>query len=273
MADEKTMRDGAVDDVPEETLFGEEEIASVFEEEEDEDEVEEVEEVEEEVEEEEPEDKPKDRVFTQEEVNEIIGKARIKGREYEEDARLIEQMTGMPMRQVREYLENQQTDKLVEETGMPENEARRIVEDRMKVQYLEEQLVNITRSQQAQQMMMQYNSEKANYMHNPLVKKYEAEIDAVSQGGQRLGWEAAMRYVLGEKLVSGEVTDNIKATAQQKTLANVGKRSKIAPESGSSAGAPSRAVPKELRSLTREFGMDINEIADEYEKIQKKRGG
>ena len=116
--------------------------------------------------------------------------------------------------------------------------------------------------------MLQYNQEKNQFTSNPLVKKYEAEIDALAQGGQRLGWKAAMNYVLGEKAVSGDVLQNIQS-GTEKRMAGVHKPT-MAPISGGGA-VPSKSIPRELRFFAEKMGVDPKEAQVEYERLRKER--
>ena len=213
--------------------------------------------------------------FSQKDLDRIVGQSRIKGREYEEEAQRLEKATGMSLKEITNYVLEQEVSKMVEETGIPENEARKIVDDRQRVGYLEEQLQQLQQQQQISQQIMSYNQEKTKFIKSPVVKKYEAEIDAFTQGGKVLGFEAGMKYVLGEKMLSGEITESIRTSTQAKTLANVNKRSQAAPIAGAQAGGTVSQVPKELRGLAKAFGMeeDFKDIAEEYEKEQKRRGG
>lgn len=208
-----------------------------------------------------------EKLLPQSKVNEIIGNARIKGREIEEYANQLQQLTGMELPQITEYIKNQQVEKMVEETGMSELEAQRVVEDRQVRTYLEQQLMHLYNQQRMTQQMQSYNNEKMRYMDNPLVKKYEAEIDAIAKGGQQLGFEAAMNYVLGQKTVSGEILKSIQENPLKKTT----KKPKVAPEGAGAGGVPSKAIPKELRQIAAALGVDVKEAAEEYYKEQKQK--
>lgn len=207
--------------------------------------------------------------FTQEELNQIYGQARIKSREHEEYIRSIEQMTGMPINEVTQHLQQQKVRDLADETGLPEQEAQRILEDRQARQYLEQQLQNLYQQNTMTRNMAAYQNEKARFKGNPLVMSYEREIDEVSRGGQVLGFEAAMNYVLGQKAVSGDLLNKVKTSSQAKALQNAGRKPKMSPVSAGSGGAQSKSVPKELAYLAKQFGSDPKDIARQYQKMLK----
>ena len=233
------------------------------------------EEVEEEVEEPQPE-QPKsltDRLsehFTQEEMNQLFGGARIQGRELHDKVQALQQMTGgMNLDQIIDHLRNQQVEQYESEYGVPRQEAERFIEDRQVRGYLEQELLKLHQQQQMTATMASYNNEKARFINNPLVKKYEADIDAVSQGGQRLGFEAAMKYVLGEKTFSGEISQNIKDSTQQRVIKNASRKPTRTPEGSGSGGAQTNSVPPGLKQMAALFGNDPKSVAQQYQKIQR----
>ena len=222
---------------------------------------------------EEPETKPEERVFTQEEVNKIVGNARIKGRDLEEQVALLEKQTGLKLPEVNEYVRQQAAQNMVDEYGIPEAEAKMIVDNQHKVEYLEKNLAELNYRQQLNQQMFQYQQEKQQHLSNPLVRQYEAEIDAVVQEGwkhgQQIGFEAAVKFVLGGKVLQGEVADNIRSTAQQRTARQ--KRPMPAPEGVAGGAAVAQSAPRELQALARAFGADPKNVAREYLREQKRR--
>jgi hypothetical protein len=83
---------------------------------------------------------------------------------------------------------------------------------------------------------------------NPLIAKYINEIDQFSQNGKTgVTFEVAANYILGSKVASGELINSIKTTTEQKTLKNVGQRSKIAVEKGGSTKADPALSKQEMR--------------------------
>ncbi len=216
-----------------------------------------------------------EKLIPQSELNKIIGNARIKGREYEEHAKTLEKMTGMPMSKITEYIREQQVEKMEEEYGVPREKAQELLsyqkeayDRQQEADYLKEELFKVYNHQQHAEQTTKYSTDKAKHVSNPLVRKYEKEIDAISQGGKQLEFETAMKYVLGEKLYAGEIVDQVK----RKTPSEVSKRSKTSPEGGQGGGVPAKAVPQELKALAHEFGVPLEEVTREYEKIEKKRG-
>lgn len=210
-----------------------------------------------------------EKLLSQSQVNEIVGNARIKGRSLEQAAQMIEQQTGMPLDQVAAKLKEQEVQQYVEEWNIPEEKAKQIVENEEARKYLEEHLMYITERQQQQQHQMEYNSQKANYINNPIIKQYEREIDNLAQHGKYLSWDIAMKQVLGEKFAAGELKDNMESTAA-KRMARTRKPS-MSPEIGGGAGYSEPVIPKEIQFLSAQLGVDPKESFEEYQKIEKEK--
>ncbi len=198
------------------------------------------------------------RVFTQDDVNRIVGNARIKGREYEKVAAELQDITGMELPQIVDYIRNAQVTQFADEKGLPEEEAREILQDKQKLFQMEQQMKEF----QEQQQQLGYQQEKSKFIKDPMVKKYEREIDEFSQGGSVLTFEVAMNYVLGEKLRSGEIRDAIKSGTEKQTMANINKRAKAAPETSRVSGATdTTGLTKQERQLAAALGISPKEWA------------
>ena len=209
-----------------------------------------------------------EKLLPQEEVNKIIGSARIKGREVEESAKALEEMTGLKLPQIMQQLKEREAKTYAEEHMLPEEEAKRIVTDRYKSQQLEKQMLDIHARQQMQQRQMHYAREKEQYLNNPLVKKFEKEIDQASGYGERLGWTAAMNFIMGQKLIEGKIQDNIAAATEKRVNK---KRSTMAPITQGGAAASSGSIPKEVSFFAKELGINPREAFEEYEKINRQK--
>jgi hypothetical protein len=92
---------------------------------------------------------------------------------------------------------------------------------------------------------------------NPLVAKYIKEIDAFAQNGMAgVDFMVAAKYVLGEKIASGELLDTVTSAVEQKTLKNVGKRQKIGVEKDSQPGASTKPkLTAEQKRICRNLGI------------------
>lgn len=208
--------------------------------------------------------------FSQEEMNQLFGNARIQGRELAEKVERLQHITGgLNLDQILDHLASQQVEELEQEHGLSRELAQEFVENKQIRHYLEPQLQKLHQQQMMTATMASYNNEKARFLTNPMVKKYEAEIDAVSQGGQRLGFEAAMKYVLGEKVVAGELAQTYKDAAQQKALKDAAKKPRQTPEGASAGGAVSQSIPPDLRKMAQLFGNDPKSVAKQYQKLKR----
>lgn len=208
-----------------------------------------------------------EKMLSQSEVNQLLGNSRIKGREYEDNIKQLEAMTGMSFAEITDFVRQEQVQKMHEKTGLPQEEAAQYIEDRQARSLLEKELLDIRYNQQLQQAQMQYNNEKSQYINNPLVKQYEQEIDAIAKGGQNVSWTVAMNHVLGQKAVGGELTKSIQETARKKAP-KAGP--KIAPESGGGS-IPAEVIPKEVAFFANALGENPKESYDEYKKMKKQK--
>lgn len=213
-----------------------------------------------------------EKLLPQSKVNEIVGSARIKGREYEDNVKYLEYMTGMPFDQIAKYIRENQIEKAVEEHNFSPEQAERFVEEGPKSRMLEKEMMEIRYQQQQQQAYMQREQEKHQYIHNPLVKKYEAEIDqiveAAAQGGQPVSWAVAMNHVIGQKALKGDLSQTMENNARRKI--NKSRKPKMSPETGGGS-VPADDVPKELAFFAKVLGEDPTESFSEYKKIQKEK--
>ncbi len=211
-----------------------------------------------------------EKLLPQSKVNQIMGNARIQGREQAEKVQMLQEMTGgMNLDQIIDHLRSQEADKYESDYGLPREEAERIINDRQKTNMLEKRLYELHNQQQMTAAVASYNNEKARYIKDPWVKKYEAEIDAVSQGGQRAGFESAMDYVLGRKFRTGEIPQTIKDSTQQRVIKNASRKPTRTPEGAGSGGAPTNSIPPELKQMAALFGNDPKSVAKQYQKIKR----
>jgi len=148
------------------------------------------------------------------------------------------------------------------------------VEKEVRLAQLESELAERKKQDAKITGMIQYNQQKNEVLAKiPLAAKYIKEIDAFAQSGAVLDFETAASYVIGQKVASGELLNDIRTAAEQKTLANIGKRAKTKVEGGSLPGDTSRQVtlsPQE-RKLCRNLGLTEKEWIESKQKTSKKR--
>ena len=225
------------------------------------------------------EEPPAERLFTQEEVNQIVGGARIKGREVEADVMALESITGKSIKELVPLLREQQIRTMAEEQGITEDEARQQFEREERTLTREVEASNMVRQAQ----LLKYTNDKNAALNNPrthpFVKKYEKEIDMlaaanISESGQILSFDTALTHILGEKVKSGELIKSVQKGAEKKTMAGINKRNKASIESGPQGGS-SKSVA--LNRFEREFaaglGLSEKDVAAEKKRVlaEKKR--
>lgn len=193
------------------------------------------------------------------------------GRNNNEYARLVrelERSTGMDIYQVMDTLRQNKIEELID-SGMSEEDAKKLVDkDRQLAEMEEKQLAF-----EQQQREFIYSQQKAELIKNPHIKKYEAEIDAFSQHGNFTDFDTAARYVIGSKVLDGELLDGVRQGAEKRALAMSNKRQKVSAEKGrSSGGKADVTLSKQARAMAANFGLDPKEVAKAQERIAKERG-
>lgn len=257
-----------------ESLFKEELEAVSEEENNEENKAEEQEEVTKQLENEQEEDNSQNKTptFTQDDVNRIVQERLARDRK-SQLVRELEELAGMDIEGIVNYARQNRIRAKAEEMGISEEEAQRIIENEEKAKIMEEQMKELQAQQQATIKAIKYGQDKLKYINNPLVKKYEKEIDDFAQGGLMLEFEPAMNYILGQKLLNGELLEQMKEGIEKKTLANVTKRSKIAVEKTQTGGQSSEYLSPTERRIAAMLGVSPKEYLEEKQKIQKTNKG
>jgi hypothetical protein len=231
-----------------------------------------------------PNDVPK---FSQNDVNRIIGQARIKGREIEDMAARIQAETGLSLVQVYEEIRRLREDEYVrkstEEGYKTEEEARTEYRTQAENQALKNKVQYIQQQQRFTQSAIQYTQDKNQFYANPNVKKsvkdlarrYEPEIDQLfnqlTAGGTVCDYNALRTYVLGSKLEQDNILEAVQSGAEAKTLANVNKRKAASPEGAAQSGGTGISVSPLEKGLAREFGVSLKDLQAQKAKIAKER--
>jgi len=201
------------------------------------------------------------KTFTEEDVNRIIQERLARDRK-SQAVRELEQITGMGIDDIIAYTRNNKIEARAEELGISTDEARAMLEKEERLAKIEQELAEERRQREFITKTIAYNQAKAKYANNPLIKKYEKEIDAFSGNGMIADFEVAMNYILGQKVIDGEILNDIKAAAEQKTLANVAKRSKVAPEKGGQGGVSlASSLTKQEKLIAAALGISPKEYA------------
>ncbi len=224
------------------------------------------------------------KLFTQEEVNQIVGNARIKGRELEEFAGKIHAETGLTLPQVYEEIrrlkEEEYVRKQIDEGYLSEDEARAKYRTEQENRALQHKINIVEQQQQNTQRFLNYSKEKALFYADPKIKKsikdqvkrYEQDIDVFSGYGTAVDFKTARAYILGTKLENEDILESVRNGAEKQTIANISKRSKAVPESGSQTGGKGVVtLTKAEKIMAANFGISEKEMTEEKAKMKKKR--
>lgn len=201
--------------------------------------------------------------FTQEDLERIIGERLARERKTQEEKAAQEKEAQKQKEELDQWWETkyQEQMKIWVDLGYEEEVAAKLAGADVAKEYrlwqAEERIKQYEQQQKAGSKTSQYVADRAAAIaKNPMAARYIQEIDDFAQNGTVLDFQTAMKFVLGDKLASGELMDIIKTTTEQKTLANVDKRAKKSVEkggSGASSGAGS--LSREERLMAKRLGV------------------
>lgn len=206
--------------------------------------------------------------FTQEDLDRIIQERLARDRK-SKLVRELEELTGTQLEEIVNYARQHKIQQKAEELGITEEEARALIEKEEKLKEMEAQLNAYKQETEAIRRTIKYGQDKLKFINNPLVKKYEKEIDDFAQGGLMLDFEPAMYYVLGTKVANGELLQNLQEGAEKKALANITKKNKANVEKVGNIAPTTESVPPYLKNILNGLGISVKEYLAEKEKIQK----
>lgn len=211
-----------------------------------------------------------ERTFRQAEVERIIGERLNRDRKAA-TVRQLEAIAGQPLEQLVSQYRELQVQQAQQQYAMSTEEAAAYVSSQEELRQLRAEQDSLKEQQATMAQTMAYQQDKAKHLTNPLVRKYEAEIDAFSASGTALPFDAAMAYIIGQKVLGGEVLDNIRKGAQAQTLAQVQKRQQVAPEGTAGGGAQSPSLSPQQKLIARQLGLTPREYAEEADQIQRRK--
>uniref|UniRef100_A0A6M3IEV6 Scaffolding protein n=1 Tax=viral metagenome TaxID=1070528 RepID=A0A6M3IEV6_9ZZZZ len=212
---------------------------------------------------------PKERLFTQAEVNAIQANDKRHARE-------LEAVTGKTIPQLIADQRKAAVTDTADKFGMTEDEAQAVVHNAEEVRRLTAEVEQGRADQRMLTRQATYRDAKAKHMSNPDVRRYEAEIDAFAQAHAGYDFQVAALAVLGNKMLSGEAARQIVATTRQQTIADVAKR-KVSVEGATQSASPLEAtLPSEERAFADAFaehvpGLTRKGVAQQYEQIKRSR--
>lgn len=223
-------------------------------------------------EEDQPEGKKEQKTFTQDDLNQILGERlfREKQKAEAEKAALLEQQRQEAELKARaENRYGQLIKRYMDTFAYDEDTAKDLAAEELRKELLLEKL---TQEVESQKKTSAYSQHKAEVIaKNPIAGKYIKEIDAFSQNGKILDFETAMYYVLGQKMASSGLINDIRATEQQKTLAAISSKRRAAVETDSMPGDASRQISlsKDEKRLAKNLGISPSDWAKHQKKSKR----
>lgn len=220
------------------------------------------------------------KVFTQEELDEIVQErlAREKRKATSDSAE--EQRQAAIKKQQEDdnrYLQKIYDDeyKFLIDQGFDESSAKdkatREAQREQRIMLAERALRNQDIVSRQTQLELRYSQQKADAIgREPLLARYSKEIDEFARANNIYDFEVAADVIIGKKTRSGEITKNIRASEQQRTLKNVEERKKTRVEGSSQAGGSGQgSLTREQKAIARALGLTNAEYASGMKKSKR----
>ena len=216
-----------------------------------------------------------------EELNRIIPQRLARDRKTQQ-VQELEQITGMTLEQIREQVIENAVIDTADRMGISEDEAREIVMQKHEnAGYKAEKQTKAQEEAELSEAMkqVQYLESKTEYTRQPrlariLTKEVVAQIDDFTKNGKILSFKDGAQYILGQKLVEGELLSKMQAGAEQKakrSAATSGGKATPKGGGGSSKSDGTGSLSRQERLIAAHLGVDPKEFAAEKIRIQNSK--
>ncbi len=216
-----------------------------------------------------------------EELNRIIPQRLSRDRKTQQ-VQELEQITGMTLEQIREQVIENAVIDTADRMGISEDEAREIVMQKHEnAGYKAEKQTKAQEEAELSAAMKQvkYLESKTEYTRQPrlariLTKEVVAQIDDFTKNGKILSFKDGAQYILGQKLVEGELLSKMQAGAEQKakrSAATSGGKATPKGGGGSSKSDGTGSLSRQERLIAAQLGVDPKEFAAEKIRIQNSK--
>jgi len=234
-------------------------------------------------------EKPAEKMYTkaelQAEIDRVLADRLARERAKLDADKQAEKRQAQAEAEAKTYWSEMQTDqeKYFVNLGFDEAEAKKLavkeVKREQRIARLEQQNAQLAQQVEVTGKSTGYDRQKQAVLSGnpqlvPYANMYAAEIDAFSQNGAALDYETAMKQIIGDKFVSGELLKKVKTTAEQKTLANVNGRKKLNVEGANLPGSKTEQVVLTpfQKKLAAGLGLSEKDYASGVVQKSKKRG-
>lgn len=216
-----------------------------------------------------------------EELNRIIPQRLSRDRKTQQ-VQELEQITGMTLEQIRDQVIENAVIDTADRMGISEDEAREIVMQKYEnAGYKAEKQTKAQEEAELSEAMkqVQYLESKTEYTRQPrlariLTKEVVAQIDDFTKNGKILSFKDGAQYILGQKLVEGELLSKMQAGAEQKakrSAATSGGKATPKGGGGSSKSDGTGSLSRQERLIAAHLGVDPKEFAAEKIRIQNSK--
>lgn len=217
-----------------------------------------------------PPEKPQGKTFTEADLERILKDRLARDRAVRD--REIQAATGKTLDQLKAEAKANAIEELQAETGWDEARARAHVEERERLRQLEAEHAEVAREREVLKRMMVYQQQKVKSQHasNPLAQQYADEIDQFSEFGASVDYDVAVAFVLGQKVLAGEVLKTTAQATEQKVIRDMERKAKAAPEAATSSAPTSTSLTPIQRAVARNLGISEQAYAKRLAEQQKR---
>lgn len=222
--------------------------------------------------------KPAEKTFTQAQLDQFV-EARL-ARDRQARDKELQAATGKTLEQLRADTKERRVQELQLEKGLDEDTARDVAEKEAKVRDLEAKDQDASRERELTQRTRAYQDQRNAMLSDgklhptvrALADQFADEIDEFAGRGTEVPFEGAVTWVLGQKILSGELFEKLDAATEQRTLAAVVKRGKVAPETPTGAPANRITLTPIQKQVARRMGVTDERYAAQQSRQQTRKG-
>lgn len=213
----------------------------------------------------------------QAEVDRIV-KARL-AKDREVNSRAVDEAlvahTGKTLQEITQDNIAQRAEALQVERGLDPDTARQVAELEAKDRQREQEHKNQKAAAERERNVAAYQAAKTKGATNPFARLYASDIDAFSEEGASLSYEDSVRYVLGDKLLSGDLLGTIKKAVERSVVKKVAADQAKPPVRGGGGAKPATDLPQLTAAQKRvadNMGVSHERYAKRLKELESRRG-
>lgn len=219
-------------------------------------------------------------------VDEIIRKERIRDESAKKQLKELELATGMTYDQLLSRGRNTRIQEVIDQ-GYDEQTAKRLVQTEEENARLKDSETQRQREHAIVKLKDEYRDERDRFLNDAslhpevkaLIKEHIKDVDEFAHSsiddGRKMPFDVALDYQLGNILRKKlpEILDQRMKATEQRVLADVSRRGKVAPEAAGTSvpSTPESTLKPEQRNILKQLGLDKEDIDSVARKRAKRK--